>query len=55
MINTQYTAADAVAYSDEFIRGAVRDYEALLGLKLGTYPEAGQPIDRSPAGPLGPF
>jgi hypothetical protein len=48
-------AADAVAYSDEFMRGAVHDYETLLGLKLGTYPEAGQPIDPSPGGPLGPL
>ena len=33
--------------------GAVQDYQALLKLGLGRYPEAGQPIDPSPAGPLG--
>jgi hypothetical protein len=48
-------AADAVAYSDDFMRGAVHDYATLLGLHLGTYPEAGQPIDPSPDGPLGPL
>jgi len=31
-------AADAVAYSDDFMRGAIHDYERLLGLHLGTYP-----------------
>ncbi len=48
-------AADAVAYSDDFMRGVVHDYATLLGLHLGTYPEAGQPIDPSPDGPLGPL
>ncbi len=48
-------AADAVAYSDDFMRGAIHDYERLLGLHLGTYPQAGQPIDPSPDGPLGPL
>ena len=38
-------AADAVGYSDPFIQGAVRDYRTILGLQLGMYPEAGQPID----------
>ena len=38
-----------------FMRGAVHDYERLLGLHLGRYPEAGQPIDPSPDGPLGPL
>ena len=28
--------------------------EKLLGLNLGSYPQAGQPIDPSPNGPLGP-
>ena len=46
-------AAGAVDYSDGFMRGAVHDYATLLGLHLGTYPEAGQPIDPSPDGPLG--
>ena len=48
-------AADAVAYCEDFMRGAVHDYATLLGLQLGTYPEAGQPIDPSPDGPLGPL
>jgi len=48
-------AADAVAYSDDFMRGAIHDYERLLGLHLGTYPQAGEPIDPSPDGPLGPL
>jgi hypothetical protein len=48
-------AANAVAYDDAFMRGAIEDYEALLGLRLGTYPQAGQPIDPSPDGPLGPL
>jgi hypothetical protein len=48
-------AASADAYSDNFMRGAIHDYESLLGLSLGTYPEAGRPIDPSPDGPLGPL
>ncbi len=48
-------AADAVAFDDAFVRGAIRDYETLLGLRLGIFPEAGRPIDPSPAGPLGPL
>lgn len=48
-------AADAVGRNDAFIRGAVRDYERLLALHLGSYPQAGQPIDPSPDGPLGPL
>ena len=31
----------------------VRDYQTLISLELGTYPEAGKPIDPSPEGPLG--
>jgi hypothetical protein len=48
-------ASDAVARDDTFIRGAIQDYETLLGLHLGTYPQPGQPIDPSPDGPLGPL
>jgi hypothetical protein len=48
-------AADAAAFDDPFMRGAIHDYERLLGLNLGTYPQAGQPIDPSPNGPLGPL
>ena len=48
-------AANAVAFDDTFMRGAIHDYERLLGLDLGRYPEAGRPIDPSPDGPLGPL
>lgn len=48
-------AADAVAFADTFMRGAIQDYERLLGLHLGAYPQAGRPIDPSPDGPLGPL
>lgn len=48
-------AADAVGYTDRFVRGAAADYRTILGLQLGGYPEAGQPIDPSAEGPLGPF
>ena len=48
-------AANAASYDDTFMRGAIQDYERLLGLHLGTYPQAGQPIDPSPDGPLGPL
>jgi hypothetical protein len=48
-------AANAATYDDAFMRGAVQDFEMLLGLHLGTYPQAGQPIDPSPDGPLGPL
>ena len=46
-------AACAAGFADEFIKGAMQDYQALLKLGLGRYPEAGQTIDPSPAGPLG--
>ncbi len=46
-------AAVAAGFGDEFIKGAVQDYQALLKLGLARYPEAGPPIDPSPAGPLG--
>jgi hypothetical protein len=49
------TAADAEGYSDAFIKGAVEDYEKLLKLDLGSYPQAGNPIDPTARGPLGPF
>jgi hypothetical protein len=48
-------AAEAVASTDEFTLWAAQDYRKLLELKLGEYPEAGQPIDPSPGGPLGPL
>ena len=46
-------AAVAAGFGDEFIKRAMQDYQALLKLELGGYPEAGHPIDPSPAGPLG--
>jgi hypothetical protein len=46
-------AARAVGFADEFIKGAMQDFQELLKLGLGRYPEAGQPIDPSRAGPLG--
>lgn len=46
-------AAGATGHSDKLTKGAMQDYQALLKLDLGRYPEAGQPIDPSPAGPLG--
>jgi hypothetical protein len=48
-------AARAVGFADEFINGTMQDYQTLLKFKLGFYPDAGQPIDPSPAGPLGPL
>ncbi len=48
-------ASDATGYPDDFIGGAVEDYEKLLSLNLGSYPRAGRPIDPSPRGPLGPL
>ena len=48
-------AAEAVATSDDLTMWAARDYEALVNLRLGKYPEAGQPVNPSPAGPLGPL
>jgi hypothetical protein len=46
-------AAGAAGHTDEFIKGATLDYQELLKLELGSYPEAGEPIDPSPGGPLG--
>ncbi len=48
-------AFDAVGlHNEDFVAAALRDYDKLLDLKLGRYPEPGQPIDPSPDGPLGP-
>ena len=46
-------AAAAVGHSDAFIKAAVEDDEHLLRLDLGSYPEAGEPVDPSTTGPLG--
>ena len=48
-------ASDAANYADGFIQGAVADFEKLKSLDLGHYPDAGEPIDPSPKGPLGPL
>jgi hypothetical protein len=49
-------ALDAVAaegHADSFIAAAVDDYQKLLELDLGRFPQAGKPIDTSSRGPLG--
>jgi hypothetical protein len=49
-------AFDAIGlHNEDFVAAALQDYEKLLGLRLGHYPEAGQPINPSPDGPLGPL
>jgi hypothetical protein len=48
-------AAEAVASTSDFTTWASEDYRKLLTMGLGQYPEAGQPIDPSPEGPLGPL
>ncbi|WP_406696157.1 hypothetical protein V5E97_34730 [Singulisphaera sp. Ch08] len=41
--------------NEDFTAAALHDYDELLRLKLGRYPEAGDPIDPSSRGPLGPI
>jgi hypothetical protein len=41
--------------NEDFVRAALGDYEALVKLKLGHYPDPGSPIDPTPGGPLGPL
>jgi hypothetical protein len=48
-------AAAATGHADNFIHAGVADYERLLRLDLGSYPQAGKPIDPSSKGPLGPL
>ena len=49
-------AYDAVGLHNEgYVSAALHDYDELLRLELGSYPEAGQPINPSPDGPLGPL
>jgi hypothetical protein len=55
-----YTAADeaydAVGIENEgFVAPVLNDFDKLVRLKLGRYPEPGQSIDPSPSGPLGPI
>jgi hypothetical protein len=46
----------AVGYHNEdFVNAALRDYDTLVRLKTGRYPEPGGPVDPSPGGPLGPL
>ena len=40
-------------HNEDFVNAALDDYDRLLRLNLGRYPEAGQPIDPSLSGPLG--
>jgi hypothetical protein len=37
------------------VSSALDDYDTLLRLQLGSYPEPGAPIDPAPGGPLGPL
>jgi hypothetical protein len=48
-------AAGAEGHTDQFLKGAIEDYQELLRLDLGSYSQAGKPIDPSPHGPLGPL
>jgi hypothetical protein len=48
-------AVGAEGHTDSFIKAAVEDYQQLLRLDLGSYPQAGKPIDPSSRGPLGPM
>jgi hypothetical protein len=53
-----YTAAAEAYYAvglanDDFMAASLNDYDTLTRLKLGRYPEPGEPIDPSPGGPLG--
>ena len=55
-----FTAAvDAFAavglHNEGFVAAARTDYDTLVRLRLGHYPEAGSPVDPSADGPLGPL
>ena len=58
-LNAYTAAADAfvsVGYRNEdFVNAALSDYDTLVRLNLGRYPEPGDPVDPSPGGPLGPL
>jgi hypothetical protein len=49
-----FEAVAAERHADSFILAAIADYEKLIQLGLGKYPETGAPIDPSSRGPLGP-
>jgi hypothetical protein len=48
-----FEAVAALRHADSFTTAAIDDYEKLLRLERGKYPEAGEPVDPSPKGPLG--
>src|SRR5262249_5612839 len=58
-LNAFTAAADAFVsvgyHNEDFVGAALNDYDKLLRLNLGRYPEPGDPIDPSPNGPLGPL
>ena len=58
-LNAFTAAADAFVsvgyHNEDFVGSALNDYDKLVRLGLGRYPEPGDPIDPSPAGPLGPL
>jgi hypothetical protein len=41
--------------NEDFVGAALADYDKLVRLNLGRYPEPGAPVDPSPDGPLGPL
>jgi hypothetical protein len=56
VIAAAVTAADAAVVIDPLVRhGAVRDYRSLVRLRLGGFPDHGQPIDAGDDGVLGPI
>jgi len=58
-LNAFTAAADAYEsiglHNKRFVGAAMNDYDKLIRLKSGRYPELGDPIDLSPGGPLGPL
>jgi hypothetical protein len=42
-------------HNERYVSSALDDYDTLLRLQLGSYPEPGAPIDPAPGGPLGPL
>ena len=54
-LTTADFAAAVLQYSDGFVQAATQDFDRLRRLRLGRYPDAGEAIDPSPEGPLGPL
>jgi hypothetical protein len=50
-----FEAVAAEGHTDPFIKAAIDDYERLLRLDLGRFPQSGKPIDPSSSGRLGPL